>query len=243
MSTTSSSVNCMGRPWPIGNDNHHAMDYKDGRSWLGLLFVVLLLLIAVLIRGIGVAIRGSRRWVDIGPVPIQPSSWQNSHGSLHGSSCQTVSIEFISSPGSPSPHYSGNSIRAVVLSLTSYCGISLVVSIFIYLHREPSVCISCPAALGVPGLIAMAIAALQVKRFPGISSPLEDADQVFQLSSPFLPWVPGIIRCRPGTEQTEIPLSSYAAYRLHFAIIGEELGFVGAASVTDTVFSCLLGVV
>src|SRR5690606_38965481 len=50
------------------------IDYDSWRklAW-PVLIVALLLLLVVLVPGFGTAIRGSRRWLDIGPLTFQPS--------------------------------------------------------------------------------------------------------------------------------------------------------------------------
>ncbi len=216
------------------------VDYKGWKklAWPALI-VVLLLLIAVLIPGIGVAIRGSRRWVDIGPVPFQPSELAKIVMVLFMASFLSDRIDRIHkfSRGLVPPL----TILGIVFGLVvlepdfGTAGTIVVVSILMLFASGASVVhLLSLAALGVPGLIAMAIAApYRVKRFLAFLHPWEDPlGSGFHIIQSLLALGSGgLFGVGLGRSRQKFLYLPMQHTDFIFAIIGEELGFVGAASV------------
>ena len=210
------------------------VDYRIWKkvAWLALIATILLL-IAVLIPGIGVAIRGSRRWIDIGPIPFQPSEiakiasfLSDRIGRIHkfsqGLLAPLVILGVVFGLIVLEPDFgTGGTIVAVSLMMLFAAG-------------ARSIHLLSLAALGVPGLVVMAIAApYRARRFLAFLDPWEDPlGSGFHIIQSLLALGSGgLFGVGLGRSRQKFLYLPMQHTDFIFAIIGEELGFTGAAMV------------
>lgn len=215
----------------------------DYSSWKPLawpaLIISLLLLIAVLVPGLGVAIRGSRRWIDIGPIPFQPSEVAKIVIVLFMASFLSDRVGRIHqfTRGLLAPLIIMGVVFGLVVLEPDFgtAGTIVVVSLVMFFAAGASIFhLLSLAALGVPGLCAMAIAApYRARRFLAFLHPWEDPlGSGFHIIQSLLALGSGgLFGVGLGRSRQKFLYLPMQHTDFIFAIIGEELGFVGAASV------------
>ena len=216
------------------------IDYNGWRKLAWPAFIVaLLLLIAVLLPGLGMTIRGSRRWIDIGPIPFQPSEaakiamvlfmanlLSNRIGRIHqfsrGLLAPLIFIGIVFGLIVLEPDFgTAGTVVAVSLVMLFAAGANIFHLVSL-------------AALGLPGLGAMAIAApYRARRFLAFLHPWEDPlGSGFHIIQSLLALGSGgLFGVGLGRSRQKFLYLPMQHTDFIFAIIGEELGFVGAASV------------
>ena len=200
------------------------VDYRIWKkvAWLALIATILLL-IAVLIPGIGVAIRGSRRWIDIGPIPFQPSEIAKIVMVLFMASFLSDRIGRI--------HKFSQGLLAPLVILGVVFGLIVLEPDF---GTGGTIVAVSLAALGVPGLVVMAIAApYRARRFLAFLDPWEDPlGSGFHIIQSLLALGSGgLFGVGLGRSRQKFLYLPMQHTDFIFAIIGEELGFTGAAMV------------
>ncbi len=216
------------------------IDYHVWAKLAGpLMALSLVALVLVLVPGIGVLIAGSRRWLGVGPVRVQPSEF-----------AKLSMVIFLSAYLSGSPERVKSVVRGILLPLV------LVGACMLLVLREPDLGTSIGMA-GVAWLMLMTAGAdlgwlfgaaamaapavylyarhdpVRMRRLTSFMNPWADPlDSGFHIIQSLLALGSG------GLVGTGLGLSRQKFYYLPeqhtdfiFAIIGEELGFLGAAVV------------
>ncbi len=216
------------------------IDYKGWQklAWPALI-VALLLLVAVLIPGFGVAIRGSRRWIDIGPIPFQPSEVAKIVMVLFMASFLANRTERIHqfARGLLQPLIILGIVFVLIVLEPDFgtAGTIAAVSVvMMYVAGASITHLLSLAAIGVPGLCAMIIVApYRARRFLAFLHPWEDPlGSGFHIIQSLLALGSGgLFGVGLGRSRQKFLYLPMQHTDFIFAIIGEELGFVGAASV------------
>ncbi len=221
------------------------IDYRVWRrlAWPALL-ASLVLLVAVLVPGVGVMIRGSRRWIDVGPLAFQPSEV-----------AKIVMIFFMSSflaDRSDRIHRLAQGLLAPLLVLALVFGLVMLepdlgtaatiagISILLMFAAGASIShLGLLAAVGVPAMIAVALAEpYRVRRFLAFLHPWDDPlGSGFHIIQSLLALGSGgLLGVGLGRSRQKFMYLPMQHTDFIFAIIGEELGFVGAALVVVMYF-------
>ncbi|NLJ61395.1 MAG: stage V sporulation protein E [Firmicutes bacterium] len=203
------------------------------------LIITILLLVAVLVPGLGVAIRGSRRWIDIGPIPFQPSE-------IAKISIVLFMASFLSDRIGRMHQFSRGLLAPLIILAIVFglivlepdfgtAGTIVAVSLIMLFAAGASIIhLLSLAALGIPGLCAMAIAApYRARRFLAFLDPWEDPlGSGFHIIQSLLALGSGgLFGVGLGRSRQKFLYLPMQHTDFIFAIIGEELGFVGAALV------------
>lgn len=216
------------------------IDYHVWAKLAGPLMILsVVALVLVLVPGVGVLISGSRRWLGVGPVRVQPSEF-----------AKLSVVVFLAAYLSASPGRVKNAVRGVFMPL------ALVGACVLLVLREPDLgtsigmagvawlmLMTAGADLGwLFGLAAMTVPAVylyakhdpvRIRRLTSFLDPWADPlDSGFHIIQSLLALGSG------GLVGAGLGLSRQKFYYLPeqhtdfiFAIIGEELGFLGAAAV------------
>lgn len=221
------------------------VDYRVWKqlAWPALLFS-LVLLVAVLIPGVGVMIRGSRRWLGVGSLTFQPSEV-----------AKIVMVFFMASflsDRSTKMHRFVEGLLPPLVVLGVVFGLIMlepdfgtggaIVGITILMLFAAGASISHLAALGamgIPALVAVAMAApYRVRRFLAFLHPWEDPlGSGFHIIQSLLALGSGgVFGVGLGRSRQKFLYLPMQHTDFIFAIIGEELGFVGATAVVVLYF-------
>jgi len=221
------------------------IDYRVWKkfTWPALL-VSLLFLVVVLIPGVGVMIRGSRRWLGVGSLTFQPSEL-----------AKVVMVFFMASflsERSGRIHRFVTGLLPPLVVLGIVFGLIMlepdlgtggtIVGITVLMLFAAGASISHLAALGamgVPALVAVAMAApYRVQRFLAFLHPWEDPlGSGFHIIQSLLAiGSGGIFGVGLGRSRQKFLYLPMQHTDFIFAIIGEELGFVGATAVVLSYF-------
>ncbi|MGE5573121.1 MAG: stage V sporulation protein E [Bacteroidota bacterium] len=221
------------------------VDYRVWKrlAWPGLL-LSLVLLVAVLIPGVGVMIRGSRRWLGVGSLTFQPSEV-----------AKIVMIFFMArflSDRSPRMHRFADGLIPPLIILGVVFGLIMlepdfgtggaIVGITVLMLFAAGASISHLAALvalGLPALVVVAMAEpYRVRRFLAFLHPWEDPlGSGFHIIQSLLALGSGgIFGVGLGRSRQKFLYLPMQHTDFIFAIIGEELGFVGATAVVVLYF-------
>ncbi|MCR4403185.1 MAG: stage V sporulation protein E [Firmicutes bacterium] len=220
----------------------------DYHVWKGLawpaLVLSLVLLVAVLIPGVGVMIRGSRRWLGVGSLTFQPSEV-----------AKIVMVFFMASflsDRSARMHRFVQGLLTPLVVLSVVFGLIMlepdlgtggtIVGITVLMLFASGASVSHLAALGamgIPALVAVAMAApYRVRRFLAFLHPWDDPlGSGFHIIQSLLALGSGgIFGVGLGRSRQKFLYLPMQHTDFIFAIIGEELGFVGATAVVVLYF-------
>lgn len=221
------------------------VDYRLWRklAWPALL-LSLVLLVAVLVPGVGIMIRGSRRWLGAGSLTFQPSEV-----------AKIVMVFFMASflaGRTDRIHRFSEGLLGPLLILGIVFGLVMlepdlgtagtIVGISLLLMFTAGASLShlgILAVMGAPALVAVAMAApYRVRRFLAFLHPWEDPlGSGFHIIQSLLALGSGgILGVGLGRSRQKFLYLPMQHTDFIFAIIGEELGFVGAASVVVLYF-------
>jgi cell division protein FtsW len=178
-------------------------------------------LLAVLVPGVGVSINGARRWIDIGPLQLQPSEFAKVAVLLWGADLLARKQQF------------GTLRRARHLFLPLLPGFALVAALVM---TEPDLGTTCCFILILLGGWVSAMAVLEPYRLERITSylhPLRDTgasgyqaiEGLYALASG------GFFGVGLGQGTSKYGWVPNASTDYVFAIIGEELGLIGCFAV------------
>ncbi|MDD3748929.1 MAG: stage V sporulation protein E [Bacillota bacterium] len=216
------------------------IDYDSWRklAW-PVLIVALLLLLVVLVPGFGTAIRGSRRWLDIGPLTFQPSEVAKLAMVLFMASflSNRIGKMHLFTRGLLPPLIIVGIVFGLIVLEPDFgtAGTVLAVSFVMMFAAGASILhLASLAALGLPALGAMAIAApYRARRFLAFLDPWEDPlGSGFHIIQSLLALGSGgLFGVGLGRSRQKFLYLPMQHTDFIFAIIGEELGFVGAAFV------------
>ncbi len=204
-----------------------------------LLMISFVLMILVYIPGIGVEIHEARRWIGVGPLTVQPAEF-----------CKLSFIIFSAA------YMSSRSIRLEKFWSSSFVPLALMGMAFLLIFGQPDLGtglvlaaatltvvflagLPFKQALGIlmvsfPALVALAVMApYRLQRLTSFLNPWADpSDSGYQAIQSLFALGPGHIfgvglgRSRQKLHYLPLPHNDFI-----FAIIGEELGFVGAVTV------------
>ncbi|MFZ5874426.1 MAG: stage V sporulation protein E [Bacillota bacterium] len=212
-------------------------DYRKWRRWaLPMLAAAFVLLILVLIPGIGIEAYGARRWIGIGPVTMQPSEFVKL--------CLVVFTAYgLSRKGELVRHFSRGLLPFLVM-LGAACGLILLQpnlgtaiilagTIFVMLFAAGAR-LSTLAGLGVLGLAgvgaAIAVAPYRLERLLAFLDPWQDPQgsglQIIQ--SLYALGSGGLFGTGLGQGKQKFLYLPAQHTDFIFAVVGEELGFIGA---------------
>ncbi|MGE5586840.1 MAG: stage V sporulation protein E [Clostridia bacterium] len=221
------------------------IDYRVWKklAWPALL-LSLVLLVAVLIPGVGVMIRGSRRWLGVGSLTFQPSEV-----------AKIVMVFFMASflsDRSARIHRFVEGLLPPLVVLGVVFGLIMlepdlgtagtIVGITVLMLFAAGASMSHLAALGatgIPALVAAAMAApYRVRRFLAFLHPWEDPlGSGFHIIQSLLALGSGgLFGVGLGRSRQKFLYLPMQHTDFIFAIIGEELGFVGATAVVMLYF-------
>lgn len=220
----------------------------DYRLWKRLawpaLLLSLVLLVAVLVPGVGIMIRGSRRWLGAGSLTFQPSEV-----------AKVVMVFFMASflaDRTDRIHRFSQGLLEPLLILGIVFGLTMLepdlgtaatiagISLLLMFASGASLShLGILAAMAAPALVAVAMAApYRVRRFLAFLHPWEDPlGSGFHIIQSLLALGSGgILGVGLGRSRQKFLYLPMQHTDFIFAIIGEELGFVGAASVVVLYF-------
>lgn len=203
------------------------------------LIMSLVLLIAVLLPGIGKEINGSRRWINLGPAAFQPSEV-----------IKLALVIYVADTVSKAPHKLVNLVQGLgrYLVLMGLAGglillqpdlgtaIAICGTIFVMLYVAGAQRWHM-GLLGIAGVLAIAAAAVykpyRMKRLVGFMDPWADpVGAGFQtLQSLFALGSGGLFGVGLGQSKQKYFYLPEQHTDFIFAILGEELGMIGAACV------------
>jgi cell division protein FtsW len=216
------------------------IDYNNWKKLsLPAFILTLLLLAAVLMPGLGVAIRGSRRWISIGFISFQPSEIAKITTVLFMANFLSERIGKIHkfSSGLLAPLIVTGIVFGLIVLEPDFgtAGTILVVSVLMLFAAGTRILhLSSLVALGVPAVYAMSRAApYRAERFLAFLHPWDDPlGSGFHIIQSLLALGSGgLFGVGLGRSRQKFLYLPMQHTDFIFAIIGEELGFVGAASV------------
>ncbi len=221
------------------------IDYRAWRrlAWPALLVSVILLAV-VLIPGVGIAIRGSRRWLGVGSLTFQPSEVAKIVMVFFMASFLSGRVNRIHRfvEGFLGPLVFLGIVFGLVMLEPDLGTAGTIVGISVVLMFAAGASVShlgLLAAVGGPAVVAVAMAApYRVRRFLAFLDPWEDPlGSGFHIIQSLLALGSGgILGVGLGRSRQKFLYLPMQHTDFIFAIIGEELGFVGATAVVVLYF-------
>ena len=217
----------------------------DNEAMWKLLYVgTLILLIVVCIPGIGVERNGSRSWLMLGPLLLQPAELAKLTTLI------VLSYELAKIPRGQSPvklsHFIILLLPVTLIMLQPDFGSAfiMVVSVFVllFIGRYPVKFYIAIVAVGIIGLVLLIVSApYRLKRISSYLDPWQDplgsgfqAVQSLLAIGPGGFWGQGFLKSRQKYLYLPEPQNDFI-----FSIILEEIGFVGGVSII-CIFACFL---
>lgn len=206
---------------------------------LPLIFVTLLLLVLVLIPGIGVEVNGSRRWLRLGPMTLQPSELARLCGVVY------LARYLAKRPGRLDDFFRGflppliviGVILALIMGesdLGTAAVMGMVAALMLFIGGARLRHLWMMGLLSAPVLYAMIMKiGYRRARLMAFLDPWQDpSDSGFQMIQSFLALGNGgPIGVGLGNGHQKLFFLPYPHTDFIFAVIGEELGFIGTGVV------------
>jgi cell division protein FtsW len=222
--------------------------YTFYRRFVGtILLISILLLIAVLIPGVGVEVKGARRWIELGPMSFQPSELVKLSALIYTASIMTkkqpvmdsfkravlpplIVLGLLCSLIVIEPHYSTTIIILSSCMVVIFCA-GLRFRHFLFL-----------ASTGIPVLMwVMIMEPYRIKRLATLFNPWKNptADGYQIIQSLYAIGPGGLTGSGLGNSIQKMAYLPEAHTDFIFAIVAEELGFIGG-TLLITLFIALI---
>jgi cell division protein FtsW len=216
------------------------VDYRRLERWvLPTLVVAVVLLVAVLIPPIGQAINGTRRWIRLGPVSFQPAEPAKLALVLYLAAFLARKRDALENfrRGLLPPLLVSGALAALVLlqpDLGNCVTLVALTFVLLYLAGSPLRHLAWVLAPALP-LVALAVwvAPYRIRRVTAFLDPWSDPrGSGFQMIQSWLAFGNGgLVGQGMGASRQKLFYLPEAHTDFIFAIVGEELGFVGAVGV------------